>query len=172
MQIVTQFSMSSKQYILEFENLQHNRPAKCPNCGVPNSLHTHGYYWRNVVSDKYEERIPIARFYCKVCSLTVSLLPNFVLPYFQYSLEFIIAALRIIFLASFKITALQRFYRCRFYRNLTRIEMFCREQGWLGEISTDKKERAKKLVCMLTVPTAETFSQRFHQQYKLNFMAH
>ena len=171
MQIITQFSMSPQQYIIQFESLQISRPEKCPNCGVPNSFHGHGRYWRNVVTDQYEERIPVARFCCKVCSLTVSMLPSFVLPYFQYSLAFILAALSVIFLPSASLTALYRFYRCRFYLNLNRIEMFCREHGWFESISSDKKEKARKMVCMLTVPTAETFSQRFHQQYKLNFMA-
>lgn len=171
MQIITHFSMSSQQYILQFKSLQISRPEKCPNCGVSNSFHGHGCYWRNIVTDNYEERMPVARFCCKVCSLTVSMLPSFVLPYFQHSLAFILAALSVIFLPSTKLTALFRFYQCRFFLNLNRIEMFCREDGWLERVCADKKEKARKMVCMLTVPTAEIFSQRFHKQYKLNFMA-
>jgi hypothetical protein len=171
MQIITQFFMSPQQYILNFASLKINRPEKCPNCGVPHSFHRHGCYWRNVLTDKYEERIPITRFCCKVCSLTVSMLPSFVLPYFQYSLEYILATLNAIFLSAASLTALYRFYRHRFYLNVNRVAMFCRECGWLEAIPSDKKEKARKMVCMLTVPTVETFSQKFHQHYKLNFMA-
>lgn len=171
MQIITQFIMSPQQYFTEFDSLQISRPEKCPNCGVPNSFHRHGRYWRNIVTDQYEERIPVARFRCKSCLLTVSMLPSFVLPRFQYSLVCILNALSAIFLMNSSLTALQRFYRRRFYQNANRIAMFFRDHMWQEAISADKKEKARKLVCMLTVPTVETISQRFHQQYKRHFMA-
>ena len=171
MQIITQFFMSPQQYVNEFDSLQISRPEKCPSCGLPNAFHRHGRYWRNIITDQYEERIPVARFCCKSCSLTVSVLPSFLLPRFQYSLACILTALNIIFATSSSLTALQRFYRRRFYRNSNRIAMFFREQMWQEAIPADKKEKARKLVCMLTVPTVETISQRFHQQYKRHFMA-
>jgi len=102
------------------------------------------------------------------------MLPSFTLPYFQYSLEYITAALKLIFSAikpNFSLTALYRFYRRRFYLNLKLIELFFREQGWMEPSPPNTNDKAIKLVCMIGSP-AETFSQKFHQQYKRNFMAH
>lgn len=175
MQIIKQFFMTPADYIAQYDSIRINRPEKCPKCGVPNSFYAHGSYWRNVLTENVEERIPVARFCCKVCNLTVSMLPSFVLPYFQYSLEYITAALKLIFSAikpNFSLTALYRFYRHRFYLNLNLIELFFREQWWTKPSPPDTHEKAIKIVCMLVGSPAETFSQKFHQQYKRNFMAH
>ena len=175
MQITTLFRLTPVEYIERFNTLSISRPERCSLCGAYHSFYAHGSYWRNILTDEFEERIPIARFYCKVCKTTASLLPSFVLPYFQYSLEFILAALRLIFLSAEnyfnKLAALFRFYKRRFTNNLTLLEMFFRNQGWSDPSPPDKKEKTIKMVCMLTVPTAETLSQRFHQHNKRNFMA-
>jgi hypothetical protein len=150
-------------------------PERCPICQVPHSFHKHGTYWRNVLGDHFEERIPVARLRCRSCYQTVSLLPTFVLPYFQYSLAFILAALQWIFVTikthQAQYSALFRFYKRRFVHNLNRVEMFFRDQGWSEPSPSNEHEKAKKLVCMLTVPTAETLLQRFQKHYKRNFMA-
>ncbi|MCC5468669.1 hypothetical protein [Pelosinus baikalensis] len=117
MQFIVQFALTPIEYIAKFDNLEIKRPDSCPKCQVPNSFHKHGKYWRNIVTEDYEERL-------------------------------------------------------RFCRNMTRIEMYLRDQKWQEISPQDEKEKARKFVCMLTVPTAETFSQKFHQQHKLNFMAH
>ncbi|SPF49512.1 conserved hypothetical protein [Candidatus Desulfosporosinus infrequens] len=172
MQLIIPFSLTPLEYIDQFQFLDIQRPDSCPNCQVPHSFHKHGIYWRNIINVDYEGRLPVARFCCKVCRMTISILPAFVLPYFQYSLRYIIVALQTIFLVcQTQLTALFRFYRKRLKRNLIRIEMFFRDQNWQEISPHEEKEKAKKIVCMLTVPTAETFSQKFHQQYKLNFMA-
>ena len=172
MQLIVPFSLTPVEYIAQFYLLDIKRPDSCPNCQVPNSFHKHGTYWRNILTADYEARLPVARFCCKVCRLTISILPAFVLPYFQYSLLYIIAALQTIFIAcQTQLAPLFRFYRKRFTKNITRIEMFFRNQNWLANHPLDEKEKARKIVCMLTVPTAETLSQKFQKQHKLNFMA-
>lgn len=173
MQFIIQFELTPLEYIDNFDDLDIKRPELCPRCQVPNSFHKHGKYWRNIVSDDYEEYLPVARFCCKICKLTTSMLPAFVLPYFQYSLLYITTALKLIFITcQTRLTSLLRFYRKRFRINIIRIEMYLRDQSWQEISPQDEKEKARKIVCMLTVPTAETFSQKFHQQHKLNFMAH
>ncbi|BBB89407.1 DUF6431 domain-containing protein [Methylomusa anaerophila] len=176
MQILITVKETITQYITRFQALEIVRPEKCPVCGAVHSIHRHGSYWRNILNEQWEKRIPVARFYCKTCKLTISMLPSFALPYFQYSLEFIVTALQQIFLAkattSRICSALLRFYRRRFHGNLLFLEMFFRDQGWPEVTPQDVKEKATKMVCMLTVPTAETLSQRFHQHYKHTFMAH
>lgn len=54
-----------------------SRPEVCARCQERESFHRHGVYWRYV----QETRCKVARFLCKKCRLTVSVLPAFVLPY-------------------------------------------------------------------------------------------
>ena len=60
----------------------------CPNpkCHYQGRLRRHGFYTRNVLTCRACFRIFVQRYYCKSCKRTVSLLPSFLLPYFQYSL--------------------------------------------------------------------------------------
>ena len=52
-------------------------PAVCAGCQGQGCFHRHGTYERYV----QDTRRKVARFLCKVCRLTVSMLPAFVLPY-------------------------------------------------------------------------------------------
>ena len=54
-----------------------SRPDVCDRCQEGDCFHRHATYWRYVE----KKHVRVARFLCKVCGLTVSLLPVFVLPY-------------------------------------------------------------------------------------------
>ena len=54
-----------------------SQPEVCGRCLGRDCFHRHGVYWRYV----QETQRRVARFLCKVCGLTVSRLPAFVLPY-------------------------------------------------------------------------------------------
>jgi hypothetical protein len=60
----------------------------CPNphCHYQGRLRRHGFYQRNVLSWQFSAVIFIQRYFCPVCHHTVSLLPSFLAPRFQYSL--------------------------------------------------------------------------------------
>nr|WP_244404231.1 DUF6431 domain-containing protein [Parageobacillus caldoxylosilyticus] len=60
---------------------------QCPHCRAKRPLHRHGYYERNALTPHRCYRIWIARYRCRECSKTVSVLPSFLLPYFQYTLS-------------------------------------------------------------------------------------
>lgn len=166
-----------EKYKSAIKNWSFPRPTYCAKCKTYHTFHRHGYYYRNVVDDDWEDRIPVLRFCCKVCNSTISILPDILLPYFQYPLQYILNALCIVFGVasggSRQFSALFRFYKRRFIANVTKIEMFFRESDCMQVIKPDKKEKTIKLVCMLRArPRAETFSRRFHAHYKHNFMAH
>lgn len=65
---------------------------KCPNCHciASGNLHRHGYYWRYAITDEAEFKIPICRLICLSCKKTFSILPDFLIPYFQHSLDLIL----------------------------------------------------------------------------------
>ncbi|MBE3588905.1 MAG: transposase [Thermoanaerobacteraceae bacterium] len=71
------------------------QPTSCPNpgCLVKVPPQKYGFYQRNAIGANFCGRILIRRYYCKYCRTTISYLPSFCLPYFQYSVEIIFIAL-------------------------------------------------------------------------------
>ena len=172
MQYVHSFRIPPKEYSKRGMNNDFPRLDTCPCCLYPFPLLRHGFYWRNVLFRTRWLRIPILRLKCSSCHRTVSLLPDFLLPHYQYSLEYILEVVRKFFL-SCKTAAyyqLVQFYRRRFLKNLGRIEAFFRDQGYRGIIP--EKERAIKLLELIDAfPKAKTFARRFQDHFQHNFMA-
>jgi transposase-like protein len=67
----------------------------CPHpcCSFEGRLRRHGFYTRNALTLLATYLIVIQRYYCPSCKKTVSLLPSFLAPRFQYSLSCIFFAL-------------------------------------------------------------------------------
>lgn len=63
----------------------------CPNpcCRYEERLRRHGFYNRNALTLMATYVVVIQRYYCPACKKTVSLLPSFLAPRFQYSLAYI-----------------------------------------------------------------------------------
>ena len=70
----------------------------CKNCGYMGKLHRHGFYSRNVITRYTAYRIFILRVKCPSCNKTYSLLPSFLIPYYQYSFDFIFLCLCYIYI--------------------------------------------------------------------------
>jgi hypothetical protein len=62
-------------------------PERCPfkDCLMPVTLKKHGYYPRFFISKDFCGVIYVRRYICPLCGKTVSMLPMFCLPGFQYS---------------------------------------------------------------------------------------
>ncbi len=69
----------------------------CKFCNYEGMLHRHGYYSRNVITKYSIYRINILRVKCPSCGKTHAVLPSFLIPYYQYSLEFIFECLYLSF---------------------------------------------------------------------------
>jgi len=65
----------------------------CKNCGYKGKLHRHGFYPRNVITCHCFYRIFILRLKCPSCDKTYSILPKFLIPYYQYSFDVIFLCL-------------------------------------------------------------------------------
>lgn len=65
----------------------------CKFCGYEGLMHRHGYYSRNVITKYYIKKISILRVKCPSCNKTHAVLPSFLIPYYQYSLDFIFECL-------------------------------------------------------------------------------
>lgn len=88
MQILHPFRGSVQAYVDEVATApERYRPDHCPQCHVLHPLISHGWYRRTVVDVAFDGPIRVRRYLCKSCRRTVSLLPEFVLPYLRFSLE-------------------------------------------------------------------------------------
>src|SRR5580692_1728476 len=86
MQILHPFAGSVQQYTEQLANPDSYRPGHCPQCQAKHPLTAHGFYTRTVIDTTFDGVIRVRRYLCQACRRTVSLLPEFVLPYLRSSL--------------------------------------------------------------------------------------
>jgi hypothetical protein len=89
MQILHRFAGSVQQYIEQLADPDCFRPDHCRQCHTKHPLTAHGFYTRTIIDTAYDGVIPVRRYLCQACKRTVSLLPEFVLPYLRSSLTVI-----------------------------------------------------------------------------------
>lgn len=80
---------SIQQYEQELSDPDRYRPAHCPLCHASDPLRAHGFYCRTLVDVNYDGSIRVRRYLCLLCRRTVSLLPEFVLPYLRFTVQVI-----------------------------------------------------------------------------------
>lgn len=144
---------------------------RCPACSGHICLNRHGFYKRNAITASAVYRIPICRLRCPSCKTTFSLLPSFLIPYFQYTLDLILAyleeALRSMIRSIYY--QLAQFYRRRFLRNLNLVEMYFRDNGFKDPLPQGKGKAIKLLEMILLA--GSTFLRGWNSHFTANFMA-
>jgi len=88
-QILQPFAGSIQQYAQEIADPDRYRPDPCPQCQSQHSLIAHGFYRRTLVDAGFDDAIRVRRYLCRSCKRTVSLLPQFALPYLRFSIPVI-----------------------------------------------------------------------------------
>jgi transposase-like protein len=86
MQILHPFAGSVQQYNEQLSNPDTHRPGHCPQCQTKRPLSAHGFYTRTLIDTAFDGVIRVRRYLCRACQRTVSLLPEFILPYLRSSL--------------------------------------------------------------------------------------
>lgn len=89
MQILHRFSGSIQQYSEEISDPHRYRPDSCPQCQASCPLTAHGFYCRTLVDVEFDGAIRVRRYLCRLCQRTVSLLPEFALPYLRFGISLI-----------------------------------------------------------------------------------
>jgi len=89
MQILHPFAGSVQQYAEQLANPDSYRPGHCPQCQAKHPLTAHGFYTRTLIDMAFDGIIRVRRYLCQACQRTVSLLPEFILPYLRSSLTVI-----------------------------------------------------------------------------------
>ncbi len=82
MQMLYPFAGSIQQYNEKHPDRNH-RPCSCAQCGAKKPLRAHGFYYRTVSDAGFDGVIRVCRYLCLACRRTLSLLPEFVLPYLR-----------------------------------------------------------------------------------------
>ena len=86
MQILHPFAGSLQQYSERLADPDCYRPGHCPQCHAKQPLTAHGFYTRTLIDTAFDGVIRVRRYLCHACRRTVSLLPEFILPYLRSSL--------------------------------------------------------------------------------------
>ena len=89
MQILHPFTGSVRQYLEQLADPDQHRPARCPQCPAKHPLTAHGFYSRSLIDTAFDGLIRVRRYLCRTCRRTVSLLPEFALPFLRSSLTVI-----------------------------------------------------------------------------------
>ena len=153
MQILHPFVGSIQEYSAAISDPDRYRPDHCPQCQAKQPLTGHGFYCRTLVDLRFDGVIRVRRYLCLLCKRTVSLLPEFALPWLRFSLTvislFLVAhLLRGLTLAAAALAASQRampYQRGQFW-----IRRFRRQAGHLCAALTE----------LVAPPTATTFVSR------------
>jgi Domain of unknown function (DUF6431) len=85
-QILHPFAGSIQHYAEQITDPDRNRPNHCPQCQAQHSLTAHGFYSRTLMDTGFDGSIRVRRYLCRSCKRTVSLLPEFALPYLRFSI--------------------------------------------------------------------------------------
>jgi hypothetical protein len=86
MQILHRFAGSIQRYSEELSDPDRYRPDHCPQCQAHCPLRAHGFYTRTLVDIAFDGAIRVRRYLCCCCKRTISLLPEFALPYLRFGI--------------------------------------------------------------------------------------
>ena len=153
MQILCPFTGSPQQYVEEISTSDCYRPDHCPQCQAQLPLIAHGFYSRTLVEAGFDGFIRVRRYLCRFCRRTVSLLPEFALPYLRFGITvislFLVAhLLRGLTLAAAALAASQR------------AMPYQRGQFWIRRFRRQAEHLCAALAALAIPPTAPTFVSR------------
>jgi hypothetical protein len=89
MQIIHPFQGSLQEYNEQLRDPDRYRPRDCPQCETREPLEAHGFYTRSLVMEDFDGLLRIRRYLCEWCGRTISLLPEFVLPYIRFAVPIV-----------------------------------------------------------------------------------
>ena len=150
MQILHPFVGSIQEYSEAISDPDRYRPDHCPQCQAKQPLTGHGFYCRTLVDLGFDGVIRVRRYLCLFCKRTVSLLPEFALPWLRFSLTvisfFLVAhLLRGLTLAAAALAAAQR------------AMPYQRGQFWIRRFRRQAEHLCAALAELAAPPTATTF---------------
>ena len=173
MQEIHDFEVSPIQYYKNGRNNNFPEIKRCTFCN--DHMIKNGFYQRFVITTTGRSYIIfIRRYRCKHCNKSVSILPSFLLPYFQRSLKAIFLCLEEYFFKS-NYTLKHRqvhFYIRRLMTNIAGLISFFRDKlNPRLDFKGTKNKKAIKLIEMIKKSPTPTFAKRYYYHFNKSFMA-
>jgi hypothetical protein len=145
MQILHPQGGSIQQYKKDADDPELVRPRDCPQCLAKEPMRAHGFYTRTIVDEGFDDTIRVRRFLCLLCRRTVSLLPEWALPYLRFSIEEIRRTLK------------ARLMESRVWKAA---EPYQRWQHWVRRFLKQAEALSATLTALTPVQTAPSFALR------------
>ena len=160
----------------------------CPGCKKAKP-HRHGYYYRFCIDGLAVRHIPVRRYYCRKCRVTISFLPSFCVPFFQHTLNVIWRCLMLHLGEGWSLAdalnklkelypgghwTLQQvhFYSQRFLNNLPVISVFLRR--WLPQtvLPADTRKKARNVLAAIVrgFPNPKSFAKLYSYDCQAAFL--
>jgi len=149
MQILYPFAGPVAEYFTQLDNPDRYRPDQCPQCQAKQPLTAHGFYTRTLIDSAFDGCIRVRRYLCEVCRRTVSLLPEFALPYLRSS-----------------VTVIALFLMARLFLGKTLKEAllpaapYQRGQSWVRRFRAHAESLSAALSALIPPPPAPDFVAR------------
>jgi len=144
--IIHDFKIDIEEYVSRGKDNDFPVISGCPCCSARRTLHRHGFYERNGLSKEKEYRLVICRLRCPSCDQTFSIIPDFLLPYYQHTLTSVISGITKSLASKHAKGTFSRqllsFYRQRFLASLTWIHSFFADLGGILSIAEKEIDKA------------------------------
>jgi len=149
-QILHPFAGSIQQYSEQIADPDRYRPDHCPQCQARCRLTAHGFYLRTLADIDFDDSIRVRRYLCRACKRTLSLLPQFALPYLRFSLAVValFLAARLLVGRSLNAAATAASLRAMPYQ---------RGQYWIRRFRNQAEPLCAALAAKATPPPASNF---------------
>jgi transposase-like protein len=153
MQILHRFAGSIQRYSEELSDPDRYRPDHCPQCEAHHPLRAHGFYRRTLVDIAFDGTIRVRRYLCCCCKRTVSLLPEFALPYLRFG---------IVVIALFLVARLLVGLTLKAAANAAKLAVmpYQRGQFWVRRFRQQAEKLCATLAALMAPPAAPDFTSR------------
>lgn len=153
MQILHRFAGTIQRYSEELSDPDRYRPDHCPQCEARRPLRAHGFYTRTLVDIAFDGTIRVRRYLCCCCKRTLSLLPEFALPYLRFG---------IVVIALFLVARLFLGLTLKTAAESARLVSmpYQRGQFWVRRFRQQTERLCGALVTLIAPPGAPDFTSR------------
>jgi hypothetical protein len=148
MQMLHPHSGSIQQYTEQIEDPDRGRPSHCPQCPAKDPLTAHGFYSRTIVDEAFDGLIRIRRYLCLACLRTVSLLPEWALPFMRFSIPVIAGTVK------------ARLMENRAWKVAVPAAPYQRGQHWVRRFTKQAGPLSAALTALTAMSDASTFVSR------------
>ena len=138
-------SGSIQQYMEQIDDPDRARPSSCPQCRAGEAMTAHGFYSRTIVDQAFDGLIRIRRYLCQACLRTVSLLPEWALPFMRFSIPVIANTVK------------ERLMEKRDWKAAAPGAPYQRGQHWVRRFAKQAEALSAALAALTTVSGASSF---------------